>query len=401
MDLLEYFRTALQSILLNKWRTVLTTLGIVIGVFSVIILVSLGEGARVYFADLFSGMGTNLLFVFSGKKDTKGIRPPVVSTIRKLSLEDVDLLRHRGTTFSGVNAVIVGGGTSKYLNRHRESMIIGTNETYPEVHQLAVASGHFISAEDVAARRKVAVIGKTVQTELFHHENPLGKVMSVANAKFRVIGVMDPKGQSLGIDFDDIVYIPVTVAMDLFNQEGLTRISIKASSPANIQPAIEEATELLKKSHGNNEDFNIISQADMLSAFNKIADTMQLVIIGIASISLLVGGIGIMNIMLVTVKEKTREIGIRIAVGADRMDIMIQFLIESVTISLLGGLVGLLLGIVAIIIFNLSVADFRVHFTPWIFFLSFGFSVAVGIIFGVFPARRAARMNPIDALRYE
>jgi putative ABC transport system permease protein len=401
MNILEYFRTALQSILLNKWRTVLTTLGIVIGVFSVILLVSLGEGARIYFADLFSGMGSNLLFVFSGKKDTKGIRPPVVSTIRRLSLEDVDLLRHRGTTFSGVNAVIVGGGTSKYLNRHRESMIIGTNETYPEVHQLVVASGQFISAEDVAARRKVAVIGKTVQTELFYHDNPLGKVMSVANAKFRVIGVMDPKGQSLGIDFDDIVYIPVTVAMDLFNQEGLTRISIKASSPANIEPAIEEATELLKKSHGNNEDFNIISQADMLSAFNKIANTMQLVIIGIASISLLVGGIGIMNIMLVTVKEKTREIGIRIAVGADRTDIMVQFLIESVTISLLGGVIGLLLGVVAIVIFNLSVTDFRVHFTPWIFFLSFGFSVAVGIIFGVFPARRASRMNPIDALRYE
>lgn len=401
MNILEYFRTALQSILLNKWRTVLTTLGIVIGVFSVILLVSLGEGARIYFADLFSGMGTNLLFVFSGKKDTKGIRPPVVSTIRKLSLEDVDLLRHRGTTFSGVNAVIIGGGTSKYLNRHRESMIIGTNETYPEVHQLAVASGHFISAEDVAARRKVVVIGKTVQTELFYDDNPLGKVMSVANAKFRVIGVMDAKGQSLGIDFDDIVYIPVTVAMDLFNQEGLTRISIKASSPANIEPAIEEATELLKKSHGNNEDFNIISQADMLSAFNKIADTMQLVIIGIASISLLVGGIGIMNIMLVTVKEKTREIGIRIAVGADRTDIMVQFLIESVTISLLGGVIGLMLGVVAIVIFNLSVSDFRVQFTPWIFFLSFGFSVAVGIIFGVFPARRASRMNPIDALRYE
>jgi len=346
-------------------------------------------------------MGTNLLFVFPGRKDTKGTGPLIISTIRKLSLDDLNLLKHRCTTSLGVNAVISGGGTAKYMNRERDLMIIGTNETYSEVHQFPVASGEFISEEDVTARRKVVSIGKNVQSELFNNESPLGKVMSVAGAKFRVVGVMSPKGQSLGFDLDDMVYIPVTVAMDLFNQEGLTRISIKASSPSNIGPATEEVRELLKKNHGNNEDFTIISQADMLSTFDKIANTMQLVIMGIASISLLVGGIGIMNIMLVTVKEKTREIGIRIAVGAERIDIMIQFLIESITISLLGGLVGLVLGVISIIIFNVSVDEFRVQFTAWIFFLSFGFSVAVGVLFGVFPARRAAMMNPIDALRYE
>ena len=249
--------------------------------------------------------------------------------------------------------------------------------------------------------RKAAVIGKTLQEQLFPDTSPLGKVITLAGGKFRVVGVMAAKGQAVGIDFDDIAFIPLTVAMDIFNQQDLTRLSIKATSAANVDPAIAEIREILTKSHGANEDFSIVSQADMLSTFNKIADTMQMVIIGIASISLLVGGIGIMNIMLVTVKEKTHEIGIRIAVGARRADILIQFLIECVTISVLGGLFGLLLGVLSILIFNLTVSDFRVEFTPWIFLLSFAFSAGVGVIFGVFPARRASRMNPIEALRYE
>ncbi|MGB9600978.1 MAG: ABC transporter permease, partial [Myxococcota bacterium] len=294
-----------------------------------------------------------------------------------------------------------GGGNTKYQNRQRDLMIIGTNETFSYIHNMPVESGSFISEEDVSSRKKVAVIGHTVLKELFQGENPLGKQMTVAGGRFTVIGVMQSKGQSLGIDMDDIVYIPLTIAMDMFNQEGLTRITVKANSASNVDAAIDEINELMKKAHNGNEDFTIISQKDMLSTFEKIASTMQLVVLGIASISLLVGGIGIMNIMLVTVKEKTREIGIRIAVGARRSDILIQFLIESVTISLLGGVVGLLLGLLTIIVFNSLVPDFQVQLTPWIFMLSFGFSVAVGIIFGVFPAKRAADMNPIDALRYE
>ncbi|MGC8928544.1 MAG: ABC transporter permease [Myxococcota bacterium] len=402
MDLFEFFKTAFQSALLNKWRTFLTTLGIVIGVYSVVILVSLGEGAKIYFADLFSGMGSNLLIVLPGKKDTKGGAPhPMINTVRKLSLSDMVFLKKRGRTFETVNGLIMGGGNTKYQNRQRDLMIIGTNETFSYIHNMPVESGSFISEEDVSSRKKVAVIGHTVLKELFQGENRLGKQMTVAGGRFTVIGVMQSKGQSLGIDMDDIVYIPLTIAMDMFNQEGLTRITVKANSASNVDAAIDEINELMKKAHNGNEDFTIISQKDMLSTFEKIASTMQLVVLGIASISLLVGGIGIMNIMLVTVKEKTREIGIRIAVGARRSDILIQFLIESVTISLLGGVVGLLLGLLTIIVFNSLVPDFQVQLTPWIFMLSFGFSVAVGIIFGVFPAKRAADMNPIDALRYE
>jgi len=402
LELIEFFKTAIQSALLNKWRTFLTTLGIVIGVYSVVILVSLGEGAKLYFADLFSGMGSNLLIVLPGKKDTKGGAPhPMINTVRKLSISDMEFLKKRGRTFETVNGLIMGGGNTKYLNRQRDLMIIGTNETFSYIHNMPVKSGTFISSEDVSSRKKVAVIGHTVMKELFHDENPLGKQMTVTGGRFTVIGIMESKGQSLGIDMDDIVYIPLTVAMDIFNQEGLTRITVKANSASNVDASIEEVQDLMKKSHSGNEDFTIISQKDMLSTFEKIADTMQLVVLGIASISLLVGGIGIMNIMLVTVKEKTREIGIRIAVGARRMDILIQFLIESVTISLLGGIIGLLLGLLTIIIFNSVVPDFKVQITPWIFMLSFGFSVGVGVIFGVFPARRAAEMNPIDALRYE
>lgn len=402
MDLLEFFKTAIQSALLNKWRTFLTTLGIVIGVYSVVILVSLGEGARLYFADLFSGLGSNLLIILPGKKETKGGPPhPVINTIRKLSLSDMEFLKKRGRTFEAINGLILGGGNVKYQNRQRDLMIIGTNETFSYVHNMPVESGRFISPEDVSSRKKVAVIGHTVLKEVFNNENPLGRQLSVAGGRFTVIGIMQSKGQSLGMDLDDMVYIPLTVAMDIFNQEGLTRITVKANSANNVDTAIEEISDLLKKAHNGNEDFTIISQSDMLSTFDKIAATMQIVILGIASISLLVGGIGIMNIMLVTVKEKTREIGIRVAVGARRVDILIQFLIESVTISLIGGIIGILLGVITILIFNSVVPDFKVRFTPWIFILSFSFSAGVGVIFGVFPAKRAADMNPIDALRYE
>jgi putative ABC transport system permease protein len=240
-----------------------------------------------------------------------------------------------------------------------------------------------------------------VQSELFGDEAPIGKSMRVADTRFRVVGIMEAKGQSLGIDFDDLVFVPVTVAMDLFNQEGLTRISIKANSKSDIDPAISEAREILMRRHGNNEDFTIVSQADMLITFNKIASTMELVIIGIASISLLVGGIGIMNIMLVSVKERTREIGLRMAVGARRRDILMQFLVESVTISLLGGVVGLALGMFTKFVFNLLVPEMKIHFTPWVLLVSFGFSVAVGVFFGVFPARKASKLDPIESLRYE
>jgi len=402
MNWAEHFLTAVDSIRSNAWRSFLTTLGVIIGVTSVVLLVSLGEGARTYLGDLFAGMGTNLLLVFPGKQDTKGMgHPPMAGTVRKLTVDDARALERRGTTFNKVNAIVMGMGTQKYLNRSRDAMVVGTNETLPEVHQMRTGSGMFIAADDVEAKRRVAVIGRTIQKELFGDEPPLGKMMKIADTKFRVIGIMETKGQSLGVDFDDISFIPVTVAMDIFNLEGLTRLSVKANSKADIEPAIAEVREILTRRHNNNEDFTIVSQADMLATFNKIAATMELVILGIASISLLVGGIGIMNIMLVSVKERTREIGLRMAVGARRRDIQTQFLIESVTISLLGGLVGLALGVVAILVFNALAPDMKVHFTPWVFVVAFGFSVAVGVFFGVFPARKASMLDPIESLRYE
>ena len=402
MNWTEHFLTAVDSIRSNAWRSFLTTLGVIIGVTSVVLLVSLGEGARTYFGDLFAGMGTNLLLVFPGKQDTKGMgHPPAASTVRKLTVDDVHALERRGTTFAKVNAVVMGAGTLKYLNRSRDAAVVGTNETLLDVHQMKLNAGDFISPDDVDAKRRVAVIGRTIQKELFGDDAPIGKMMKVADTKFRVVGIMEPKGQTLGIDFDDIAFIPVTVAMDIFNLEGLTRISIKAHNKGDIAPAVAEVTQILTRRHNNTEDFTVVSQADMLSTFNKIASTMELVILGIASISLLVGGIGIMNIMLVSVKERTRDIGLRMAVGARRRDIQMQFLIESITISLLGGVVGLTIGVLAILTFNALVPDMKVHFTPWIFLVAFGFSVAVGVFFGVFPARKASMLDPIESLRYE
>ncbi|MCC6747031.1 MAG: ABC transporter permease [Deltaproteobacteria bacterium] len=401
MSWFAHFLTALDSIRSNVWRSFLTTLGVVIGVTSVVLLVSLGEGARSYFADLFAEMGTNLLLVFPGKEDTKGVARPMFTTVHKLTVDDARAIFRRGTAVAQVNAALMGAGTVKYLNRSRNTKVVGTDEALPDVHLMKVALGGFVAPEDVDAKRRVAVLGQVVQQELFGDENPVGKTIKITGTKFRVIGVMASKGQSLGIDLDDLVFIPVTAATELFNQESLTRISVKALSNTQVEAAMEEVRQILIRRHNNNEDFTIVSQADMLSTFDKVARTMELVILGIASISLVVGGIGIMNIMLVSVRERTREIGLRMAVGARRKDVERQFLVESVTVSLVGGVVGLALGLAVIALFNAFGPGLTVRFTPWVIVVAFGFSFVVGVASGFYPAKKASLLDPIEALRYE
>jgi putative ABC transport system permease protein len=269
------------------------------------------------------------------------------------------------------------------------------------VRNLYVEIGQFLSEEDVEGRRRVVVLGRTVKRELFGEENPLGRFVTLADSRYRVIGIMERKGVSLGFDIDDLVFVPVKSAQDLFDTDRLLEILASVGSPDDIDRAIQQVKDILIRRHGNREDFTVISQGAILSAFTTILKILTAVLGGIAGISLVVGGIGIMNIMLVSVRERTREIGIRKAVGARRRDILGQFMIESIVLSTLGGLLGIIVGVGGAKGLSLFFTYLPTRVSMWAVLMAFGFSAAVGVFFGVYPARRAARLDPIQALRYE
>ena len=297
--------------------------------------------------------------------------------------------------------MVNGGGTIRYLNRRRDTFVLGVGARFDEIRQMRVDQGRFFAEEDIDAHRRFVVLGRTVVSELFGEENPLGKVIKVADGEFRIIGIMEHKGNTLGFDLDDLVLVPSTTAMDLFAVDGLTNLLVRARDKANVEPAVEEITSILRRRHNDVVDFTVVSQDDMLATVNGIMATMSLVLIAIASISLVVGGIGIANIMLVSVRERTREIGVRRAVGAKKHHILLQFLLESVVISLLGGLIGLSLGALIIFVARLAVPDLPISLSVNIVLTAVGFSAAVGVLSGVVPAQRASNLDPVEALRYE
>jgi putative ABC transport system permease protein len=401
MPVLELLLTALDTLLANKVRAVLTTLGVIIGVLSVILLVSLGEGARLYLSETFAGLGSNLLQVSPGRRETKGFGSPPMGTIHKLTREDELALKRRGYSLDGVTGIVNGGGTVRYQNRRRDTFVLGVGARFDEIRQMRVDQGRFFGEEDIDAHRRFAIVGRTVLSELFGDENPLGRVIKVAEGEFRVIGIMEHKGTTLGFDMDDLVFIPTTTAMDLFAVDGFTNLLVRARDKANVEPALEEITDILRRRHNDLVDFTVISQDDMLATVNSIMSTMSLVLIAIASISLVVGGIGIANIMLVSVRERTREIGVRRAVGAKKRHVLLQFLLESVVISLLGGVIGLLLGAAIIFGARLVLPGLPIQLSLNIVLIAVGFSAAVGVLSGVVPAKRASDLDPVEALRYE
>lgn len=402
MTIWESVRVALKMLGANKLRTGLTMLGIVIGVFAVISLVSLGASARRYVADQFAAMGSNLMFIMPGKRETIGSGSVVgVSNVHKLTMEDAEAIRNRLPSISGVAPVVFGIGLIKLEGISRNTWVTGTGHEYPSVRNHGLTTGRFFDSDDVERERRVAAIGTKVRAELFGETNPLGKFILVTGTPFRVIGVMEPRGTSLGFDLDDVVFIPVSAARRLFNTDGLYQIMVRAGSDAEVPGAEASIRKLIQSRHNGEDDITIVSQNQMLATLNTIVDALTFILAGIAAISLIVGGIGIMNIMLASISERTREIGLRKALGARSRDILRQFLVESVVLSTIGGLIGVLVTAAAVVAAGRIFPSLPVVITSWAVGLAVTFSAAIGIFFGVFPARRASRLSPMDALRTE
>lgn len=400
--MLEHLLSALTALRANKVRSALTMLGVIIGVLAVTLLVSVGDGARAYLDQTLTSIGTNLLTIQPGRRETRGgFGPPMSNVAKPLTMDDVSALERQSGLLRGVSATVMGGGTVRYMGRERDTMVFGVGPAFSDLRNMHVDVGTFVRDEDVTSRRRVAILGRTVVRELFGDENPLGKPIRVADGRFRVVGVMESHGTSFGFDMDDMVFIPVTTAEDLFAQDHVSQIITAARSKDDVPQALAEIDQILARRRNGEINFTVQSQDDLMSAFGTLTTGLTWALLAIASVSLVVGGIGIMNIMLVSVRERTREIGVRRALGATRSDILWQFLIEAVVLASAGGLLGMAMGLGIVTAMNRFVPEVPLRFSPWIAAVAFGAAFVVGVVSGVVPARRASRLDPVDALRYE
>jgi len=400
MSALDLLRFAWEALKGHRLRTVLTLLGMGIGVGAVILLTALGEGARGYVTNEFMALGSNLLIVLPGKTETTGNAPIFGGTTRPLTLEDCEAIQRRAPHVRRLAPLAVGSARVGYGEKRREVTILGSTPDLLPVRHLAIGIGRFLPDVEADRGAPVAVIGRTVQSELFGSETPLGRTIRIGDWRFRVVGVMAPKGQSIGLNMDDVVIIPVSSALRLFNQRSLFRILIEVGVHAEIDAARAQVMSILKERHDNEEDVTVLTQDSVLSAFNRILGALTLALAGIAAISLSVAGIGIMNVMLVSVTERTREIGVRVAVGATEAAIQLQFLGESIMLSLVGGAAGVLFGIFGSYLVGQTLG-WAIQMSVMSVVVAAMFSVAVGVFFGYYPARKASRLDPIEALRYE
>lgn len=400
----ESFLMAWASLIANKMRSILTMLGIIIGVAAVIALVSIGNGVKQDIQSSISSLGSNLLMVMPGAPRTPGVRPSQGS-MKSLKVSDYQAI----SKLDGVKAAspyTANSYVTIYQSKNWTTTVSGVSSNFQDVNNWTMAEGRFISSKNVENRERVAVVGQTVVKNLFAGEDPVGKEIRVKNIPFRVIGVLNSKGNgTMGNDQDDVIFIPYTTAMErVEGVDYLRMVYVVASDDNGIDRLQSDIENLLRVRHSikdtNLDDFNIQNMKSIMETMEQTTGTLTLFLGAVAAISLVVGGIGIMNIMLVSVTERTREIGIRKALGATYFVIVTQFLIEAVVISLMGGLIGIALGIGASKLIGLASGMSTVISVPTIV-LSFAFSMAIGLVFGIYPARKAAKLNPIDALHYE
>ena len=403
MSILESLANAFHGLLANKLRSILTMLGVIIGVGAIITTTSIGEGAKADITDRIKTLGANILAVRPGQSMFRGRGS--ADARRTLTVEDLNMLRVRGKSFRYATPEISSRAQVKYLNKNTNTTIVGTSPEYLVTANFQIENGMFFSENHIIYRQRVCVLGKTVVDNLFGNRDPVGKTVKIKNVSFHVLGVMKEKGASGWRNPDDQVFIPYSTAMKrVFGNEFLSSISVQANSDKELETAEAEVTEIIRKQHkipSNKEpDFHVRNQAEFMEMFEASGQTFTNMILGIAVVSLLVGGIGIMNIMLVSVTERTKEIGLRKAVGAQRLDILVQFLVESTTLSLIGGIVGVGVGIGGALLVP-SLWEWRTVISPIYGILSFIVSALVGVFFGAYPAWKAAKLHPIDALRHE
>lgn len=408
MHLTNLFKIALRAINTNKLRSFLTMLGIIIGVAAVIAMIAIGEGSKESIQSNIASMGSNMISINPGADRRAGGVRQDASAMETLKLKDYELLKAEAKFIKAISPTVSSSGQCIFGNNNTPSSMYGVSIGYLDIRQLKIEEGDMFTEEDIRTSAKVCVIGKTVADNLFTKgEDPVGRVIRFKSIPFRVVGVLKSKGyNTFGMDQDNLILAPYTTVMKrIMAITYLNSISVSALSEEYTEDAIEELTTLLRQSHklreGIDEDnFNIHSQKEMMEMMNSTADVMTTLLLCVACISLIVGGIGIMNIMYVSVTERTKEIGLRMSVGARGIDILAQFLIEAVFLSVTGGIIGVVVGC---LISNAvaSIAQWPVSIQPWSIMLSFAVCTFTGIFFGWYPAKKAANLDPIEALRYE
>ncbi len=390
-DLLLFALAALRG---HRLRTALSLLGVTIGVVAVILLTSLGQGARLYVSGEFTRLGTNLLMVFPGKTETTGMAPILGGAPRDLTLEDAEILARRVRRVRGVAPVAAGAATARARGRNREVWVVGSTHAIQEIRHIRMQSGVFLPPGEAA----VCVLGSKVRQELFGSENPLGQTLRLGEDRFRITGVAVPRGISIGRDFDEMVYVPVSRALKMFNRTSLFQILLETNSHRDLDPARREVLAVLRERHGGEEDVTVLTQDSVNATFGRILSMLTLALGGIAAVSLAVAGIGIMNVMLVSVSERTREVGLLKALGVTPRQVLAVFLTEAALLSSAGGLLGLATSFLALRLFRLLYPSFPAEPPDWAVAGAMAVSILLGMIFGAMPARRAARLDPVAAL---
>jgi putative ABC transport system permease protein len=397
MSLAEMLGFAARALLGHRLRTGLSLVGMIIGVSAVMVLTALGEGARLYVTGQFADIGANLLILVPGKSETTGMLPGLTGAPNDLTLEDAEAIGRQVSGVTRVSPLVMANETVAAGERRRQVAVMGTTREYFEIRNLKASLGEILPAGEWSRGQPVAILGKDVAKDLFPGRSPLGEVIRIGSFRMRVIGVLEPKGTQIGVNFDELVIVPVSVTMKMFNRSSLFRIIAHVATPGEIEPAKKRTVALLTERHGE-EDITVLTQDSVLDTLSAILGALTMALGGIGAISLSVAGLGIMNVMLVSVSERTGEVGLLKALGAKNPQILGVFLAEAALLSSLGGALGLLVGFAITRIVGLVFPALSASPPWWAVAGAFATSLLVGLVFGVLPARRAMKLDPVAAL---